>query len=87
MYKFAEPDATKCPLCGTALNPGSFICTGCGAKKKVGSMYFQNVLFAIVVSCLYNWLITTKGWGAIIAGVVAMALAEIALRKQVRWVR
>ena len=86
MYKFAEPNACSCPLCGTALNPGAVICVGCGAKKKTGAVFIQCFIVGLIAYVLYSWCITSDGWGAMIASIVVMGLTKILLRKQVRWV-
>lgn len=87
MFEFAEPDAKKCPLCGTPLNPGAVICTGCGAKRKTGASYMQATIPGYIAAGVYMLLFGLHVLGAIIAGCVVLSLVNILLRKQVRWVR
>lgn len=88
MYEIAEPNTTKCPLCGTPLNPGALICTGCGAKKKAGSMFFQEAGVGMLVMLPLIYFFPSIGnEHIIIAGVAAGLLVKLALIKQVRWVR
>lgn len=77
----------KCPLCGTAINPGASVCTGCHATEvrnddKLKWMF----IYAPALAGLATMLGTGKGGsGLVMMGGLALAAGTFWLGLRMPW--
>lgn len=78
-----------CPHCGTAINKGAMVCTGCQAERHTGPK--QETIAPVFVAGAVLGYLLFKGHSpieaAIISGFVVTVLYCVACSKKVRWVR